>query len=110
LHSDVGPHLLDLAVGLGEPHHRDVLVVGEPGDRATERGPDLVEDRRGRDRIAQVRGQEADDLPADLQIGHVGVEVDPIQTLQIERHMPIENLVHGHRAGHGPQRDRSSPA
>src|SRR5215212_3241780 len=33
LRDDVGPHLLDLAVGLGEPDNRDVLVVSEAADR-----------------------------------------------------------------------------
>ena len=105
----VGAHQIDLAVGLGEPHHRDVVLLGEPADRPPERGPDLVEDRRGRDRIAQVRGQEADHLPADLQVVHPSVQIDPIQTLQIQRHMPVEDVVHRHRLGHDPQRDRSSP-
>jgi hypothetical protein len=45
LRRKVGPHLLDLAVGLDEADHRDVLVVGEPPDRPAERGADLVEDR-----------------------------------------------------------------
>ena len=106
----VGPHGLDLAVGLGEPHHRDVVLLGEAGHRPAERGTDLVEDRRGRDRIAQVRGQEADHLPADLQVVHPAVQIDPIQTLQIQRHLPVEDVVHGHRLGHDPQRCRSSPA
>ena len=100
LRDEVGPHLLDLAVGLGEPHHRDVLLVGEAIHRPTERRPDLVEDRRGRDRIPQVRGQEADHLPADLQVRHIGVQVDPIQTLQVQHHMPVQDVIHGHRLDH----------
>jgi len=103
LRGQVGAHPVDLAVVLGEPHHRDALVDGEPVDRLTERGPHLVEDRRRRDRIAQVRGQEGDDLPADLQIGHVGVEVNPVQALQVQRDLPIENLVDRHRCGHARQ-------
>jgi hypothetical protein len=35
-----------------------------------------------------------DDLTTDLQIRHVGVEIDPIQALQIQHHMPIEDVVH----------------
>ena len=57
-----------------------------------------------------MRGQEADDLPADLQVRHIGVQVDPIQTLQVQPHMPVQDVIHGHRLGHGPQRDRSSLA
>gem|GEM_PF-2978540 len=73
-----------------------------------ERGPDLVEDRRRWDRIAQMRGQEANNLARDLEIRNVGVEVDPIQTLQIQRHMSIEDIIHGHQLGHDPQRGPSS--
>jgi len=101
LSGDVGLHLLDLAVGLGEPHHRDVLLIGEATHRSAERGPDLIEDRRGRDRIAQMRGQEADNLPTHLQVRDVGVEVDPIQALQVQRHLPIEHIVDRHRRRHG---------
>jgi hypothetical protein len=45
-------------------------------------------------------GQERDDLTTDLQIRHVGVEVDPIGTFQIERHMPVEHVVDRDRARH----------
>jgi hypothetical protein len=85
-------------------------MLGEASHRFPERRPHLLEDRRRRDRIAQVRGQETDDLPPDLQIRHIGIEVDPVQALQIQRHIPIENLIHRHRLGHAPQRDRSTPA
>jgi hypothetical protein len=100
LRLQVGPHPLDLAIGLAEPHHRDVLVVREPGDRVPKRCPDLLQDRRGGDWITQVLGQEADDLPSDLQARHIRVEVDPIQALQIQHHLPVENIVDRHRRGH----------
>ena len=44
----------------------------------------------------------AHDLPADLQARHIAVEVDPIETLQIERDMTVEQIVHVHHAGHRP--------
>jgi hypothetical protein len=103
LRRQVGPHLLNLAVGLGEADHRDVLVVSEPRDRLAERGADLVEDRWRGDRIPQMPGQERDHLPADLQVRHVTVQIDPVQTLQVEPDMPVEKLVDRHR-GHDRQR------
>ena len=29
-------------------------------------------------------------LPTDLQIRHIAVEIDPIQALQIQAHVPVE--------------------
>jgi hypothetical protein len=101
LRVDVGPHLLDLAIGLGESHDRDVLLIGEAADCTPKRRPDLVEDRRGRDRVPQVGGQEADDLTTDLQVRDVGIQVDPVQALQIQRHMSLKHIIDGHRLGHG---------
>ena len=45
-------------------------------------------------------GQKAHHLTADLQIRHVAVQIDPIQTLQIEQHMPVEHIVHRHCGSH----------
>ena len=95
-----------MRVGLGEPHHRDVLVVCEPRYRFAERDADLVEERRRRDRVALVRGQEAHHLATDLQVGHVGVEVDPIQALQIQPYLPVEHVVDRHRYSHDRQPGR----
>jgi hypothetical protein len=92
--------------------HRDVLGISEATHGPAERRPDLVQDRRGRDRVAQVRGQERHDLPADLQVRHIGVQVDPVQTLQIQRDLPVQDIVdrHRHRRRHDPQRERHPPA
>jgi hypothetical protein len=46
--------------------------------------------------LAQVLGHERDHLPARLQNGHVGVEVDPAQALDVQLHMSAEDLVHRH--------------
>jgi hypothetical protein len=37
-------------------------------------------------------GHERDHLAAGLQNRHVGIQADPVQALDIQRHMPIENL------------------
>ena len=49
-------------------------------------------------RQAQVLGHERDHLPAGLQDRHIGVEVDPVQALDVQLHMPAENLIHRHHA------------
>jgi hypothetical protein len=103
-------HHVDLPVALGEPDHRDVVVLREPGHRPPELGPDLLHDRGGRDRIPQVRGHERDHLTADLQIRHVAVEIDPIQTGHIQHHVPIQKIANRRSLGHTHQRHpRSTP-
>jgi hypothetical protein len=46
-------------------------------------------------------GEEPDHLPAHLQVGNIGVEVDAIQALQVQPHMPVEQIVDVDRLGHG---------
>ena len=40
--------------------------------------------------------QELHDLATHLQLSKVAVEVDPVQTLQIELHMTVEHIVDRH--------------
>jgi hypothetical protein len=40
----------------------------------------------------QVRGHERGHLPSDLQVRDIAVQIDPIQTLHIEQHVPIEQI------------------
>jgi hypothetical protein len=84
------------------------MIGGEPAHVIPEPGPDLLEHGRRRDRIAQMPGQERRHLPADLQIGDVAVEIDPVQTLNVETHMPIEQIVYRHWHLHGQQPARQS--
>jgi hypothetical protein len=65
-----------------------VVGLGEGGDPAAEGVPDLLQARRGRDRVAAV-AQELDHLPADLQLCQVAVQVEPVQALQVQRDMTI---------------------
>ena len=44
---------------------------------------------------------EAHDLARGLQVRHVGVEIDPIEALEIEDHMVVEQVVHVDDGGHG---------
>ena len=75
------------------------LAAANSVDRLAEPQPDLLQDRRRRDREAEVVGQEVDHLAGHLQVGHPPVEVDPVEALQIQTDVPIEDVVHGHHAG-----------
>src|SRR5215208_4896137 len=44
-------------------------------------------------------GQEVDHLAGHLQVGHPPVEIDPIEALQIQTDVPVQDVVHGHHAG-----------
>jgi hypothetical protein len=62
-----------------------------------------------------MRGQEANYLAGQLQGGHPSVEVDPIEALQIQTHVPIEDVVDGdhagrHRGASGERRRTTPPA
>jgi hypothetical protein len=51
--------------------------------------------------MAQVLGEEGDHLPADLQVGDVGVQIDAVQALQVEGHMAVEEVVDVAGCDHG---------
>jgi hypothetical protein len=86
------------AVRLLQPQHRDVAVVGEAAHRPPEPVPDLLEQRRRRQREPEMVMQEPGHLPRHLQLGHVRVQIQPIHAVDLEGHMPIEHLVDvGHR-------------
>ena len=95
----VRAHHLQLAFPLREAQHRDVVLSGELGDVAAKPQPDLLQQRRGRDREPQMRGQEADHLAGQLQRRHPPVQVDPIEALQVQTHVPIQDVVHGDHTG-----------
>ncbi len=90
-------HHVVLALPLGEVHHRDLVSPGERVDRRDERLRDRPEHRRGRDRIAQVVMDEPDQRPRMLQRRHIHVAVHPIDALDLQRHMPGQNISHGAR-------------
>ena len=98
----VRAHHLQFPLALGEPDHRHVVLRGEPSHRQPEPVPDLLQQRRRRDREPEVAGEEAHHLPAHLQRRHVPVEVDPVEALQVQHHVPAQNVVHRHR----PRRHR----
>jgi hypothetical protein len=85
-----------------QPHHRDVIGLGERTHRPPERGADLLQDRRRRDRAPQMLGHERHHLATDLQVRHLPIQVDPI------RHTP-HPTEHAHRADRSPSPRRPPP-
>ena len=76
------PHHIQLPVALAEEHPRDAVAVRVPADRGPEPLTDLVQRREGRDREpARVRVPRY--LPARLQRGHMSVEVDAVEPLNM---------------------------
>ncbi len=102
LRIQVPAHHLDLAVTPGELHHRDLVGPRERVDPTPEPGPDLLQDRRRGDRQPQVPGHERDDLPPHLQGRHIPVEIDPIQTLDVQPDVTLEQIIDRHRRNHPP--------
>jgi hypothetical protein len=73
-----------------------VVRLGEGGNPAAESIADLLQARRGRHRIpAMVK--ELDHLPAHLQLSQITMQIEPVQALQIEGHMPVQHVVHRDR-------------
>jgi hypothetical protein len=92
LRCQVQLHHVDLAVVLAELHPGDPVRRRIRFHRAAEPGPDVLHQRGRRDRLAQVLRHERDHLPAGLQDGNVGVEVDTVQALDVQHRMPIQKL------------------
>jgi hypothetical protein len=88
----VGAHHLDVAVCGLQRHHWDVVSLRERCDPAAEGISDLLQARRRRHRVTAMV-QELDDLPADLQLPQVPMQVKPVQALQVQRNMPVEHVI-----------------
>ena len=100
------------AVGPLEAQQRDALLLGKGRDPLAEAVADALEQHRGGDLVAQVLGQERDHLPADLQVGDVGVEVDAVQAIQVERDVAVEDVVdvrHHRHIDHPDREDSLGP-
>lgn len=81
------------AVGSLEAQHRNVVVLCEGGHCFAEAIAHPLEQRRRRDRVAEMRGEVTHHLTADLQIGDVSVQVDAVEALQIESNVAVEHIV-----------------
>src|SRR6185437_8403049 len=99
----VWAHHLQLALPLGKADHRNITLSSELHDRPPKPQPDSLQNRRGRNREPQMPGQKTDHLTRHLKVRHPAVEIDPIETLQIQTDMPIQDVVHAHHTSrHDP--------
>jgi len=60
-------------------------------------------------REPQVPGQETDHLTRHLQVGHPPVEIDPVEALQIQTDVPVQDVVHSRHSA-PPQPASAQPA
>jgi hypothetical protein len=93
-------HDLELGLVLIELDPRDVVGIGERDHRPAEPVPHLPEQRRRGEREPQVPGQERHHLGTGLQDRHVGVEIDPVQALDIQHHMPVQHVIDCYDSSH----------
>jgi hypothetical protein len=87
------PDAIDLALAFAEGDQGDALLFGKGFDRSPEGVSDGSKQRRRRDRVTPVRRQEGHHLPTDLQVGNIGVEVDPVEALDLQAHVSVQQLV-----------------
>src|SRR5581483_4257395 len=84
----LGTHII-----LTELHPWDVVGLYKSRHRPPEPLTDLVEQRRRGKRITQMPRQKSHDLRTDLQLRDISIEINPIQTLDIQRYMPLKNII-----------------
>jgi hypothetical protein len=85
-------HHIDVAVGGLQTHYRDVVSIGEGRDRPAEPVTDLLQTRRRRHR-EPAPAQELHHLPTHLELGEIAVQVDAVQAVDAELHVPLEHVV-----------------
>jgi hypothetical protein len=74
----------------------DRTGIGQPTNSSAE--PVTIRPTTAGEGIANpLTRQELHDLTTDLQVRHIPVQVDPIQALQIQRHMTITDIPRRHR-------------
>jgi hypothetical protein len=76
-----------------QPEEGDVVVLGEGRKVSSEAVADLLEECRGGDLVTEVLGEEGDDLATHLKVRHVDVQVDAVETIEVERHMSLEHVI-----------------
>ncbi len=92
------------AVRLLERQDRDPLGRGERFDLPTEPVADLFDHRRRRDRHPQTVPAEPFHPAAHLQVGDVRVQLQAVDAVHREGHVPVEHVVDVDRPGaHDPQ-------
>jgi hypothetical protein len=103
----VGTDVVELAivppgtVRLVEVQDRDPLHLRVRVDVAAKPIPDLLDHRRRGDRLTQMT-TELVHLTPHLQLGDVGVQVQPVDARHVQPDMAIEHVVDVHDLAHHP--------
>jgi hypothetical protein len=111
----VGTDVIELAVipaaavRLLQLQDRDPMARSEGLDLASEASADLLDESGRADAIAEVTFQELVDLRPDLQVRHIGVEVEPVDALHLQRDVTVEHLVDVHHLAHHGERALTGP-
>jgi len=111
----MGTHVVELAVVEASPvrllqmKDGDVLALGEALHVGAKPVPDLLDDGRGGDGLAQVFAEPLD-LTAHLKNRHIRVQVEPIDALELESDMTVEDIVDVHHVRHGRRDSARGPA
>jgi hypothetical protein len=93
----VGPGDVVFALVLGEVHQVQTVPVDELADRGDERLGHRGHQRRGGEGVAAVEVEEPGRPARVLQQRLVDVEVHPVDRLELERDMPVEDIGHAAR-------------
>jgi hypothetical protein len=100
-------------VGLLQAQNRNVMVGSKGLDLAAEPVADLLEQGRRGDREPKVLGEEGGHLAAHLQVRHVGVQIEPINAVERQADVAVEDVVdvgHGRHHTSVPARGTALPA
>jgi hypothetical protein len=93
-------HDVVFALTPNELDHRHSMVAGVAADPRGERVADLPQRRGRRDRQPQLPVHEPHQPGRVLQLRHEHVEIHPIDALDLEHHMIVEDIGHTARYRH----------
>jgi hypothetical protein len=106
----VGQHTRPvLALLAFEVHHRDPVGLGERRHRPAKGLSTPLQQRRRGNRLTLVLGQEAQHLTTDHQVRHHHRQVDPVQAVDLQGLLPVQQLVDGDRVRPGQPRRHGGP-
>jgi hypothetical protein len=92
-------HHLDLPLFPSKPDHRNMVILRECGDHPP--GPTPIQSKVAGNGIRNPRRTiRSDTTYPDLQFRHVAVQVDPVQTLQVQDQVPVQNVRDRHDPRH----------
>ena len=83
-----------------ETQHGDTIHLGEAAHRDADTIANALEQGRRGDGVAEVLGLVGNHLAADLQLGHVPVEIHPTQAVDIQHDMAVQDIVDVDHLGH----------